>query len=221
MPRSRHRDPSEEDGEGCRRRCCKDESRVLRQSCNVVERSPSSGGCGGKRRCAEESRLSERMRASGAASRSSRAAARRAEPFAGTAPVVQEFVTRAVSFIFSNCGVQEPHSAERLEMAVSELEFVLERTAKLPITDLSLLRRRKMFKLAYAEGTDLFHMHRQGHHGGEGMAKQVMTFEDSNGSRNSRANFYETWRSAAHSGNTASATLLPGIFLKVKLSHLR
>ncbi|KXG23738.1 hypothetical protein SORBI_3008G133900 [Sorghum bicolor] len=50
---------------------------------------------------------------------------------------------------------QHKHNVERLKMAVSQLEFALERTGKLPITDVSLLDQRKMFKLAYVEGTDL------------------------------------------------------------------
>ncbi|WVZ73650.1 hypothetical protein U9M48_021935 [Paspalum notatum var. saurae] len=36
---------------------------------------------------------------------------------------------------------------ERLEMAVSDLELALERSAKLPITDIALLQRRNMIKL--------------------------------------------------------------------------
>jgi len=40
-------------------------------------------------------------------------------------------------------------------MALSELQFSLERTANLPITDISLLQRRKVLKLAYINGTDL------------------------------------------------------------------
>ncbi|GJN24387.1 hypothetical protein PR202_gb12125 [Eleusine coracana subsp. coracana] len=92
--------------------------------------------------------------------------------------VVQELVSRAISFIFSNREDQEPHSAERLEMAVSELEFVLERIAKLPITDLSLLCRRKIFKLAYDEGTDLLNMHRKGHQGGEGIWRSKLRRDD-------------------------------------------
>lgn len=82
--------------------------------------------------------------------------------------VIQDVVSRAISFMFGNSEEQAPdlHSTERLEMAVSELEFVLERTAKLPITDMSLLRRRKIFKLAYVEGVDLLKAHRQGHHHG-------------------------------------------------------
>lgn len=68
--------------------------------------------------------------------------------------------------MFGNSEEQAPdlHSAERLEVSVGELEFVLERTAKLPITDLYLLRRRKIFK---TNGTHLLSAHRQGNHHGE------------------------------------------------------
>lgn len=52
-------------------------------------------------------------------------------------------------------GKREEHNVERLKMAVSQLEFALERTRKLPITDVSLLNQRKMFKLAYIEATGL------------------------------------------------------------------
>jgi hypothetical protein len=96
--------------------------------------------------------------------------------------VVQEVVSRAISFVFGNRedqaqaphpqGPPHLHSAERLEMAVSDLEFVLERTAKLPITDLSLLHRRKIFKLAYAEGKDLLNKHRQEEGRGGEVAKR-------------------------------------------------
>ena len=45
-------------------------------------------------------------------------------------------------------------------MALSELEFALEISAKLPITDVSLLRHRKVFKHAYIEATHLFNKHK-------------------------------------------------------------
>ncbi|TVU40819.1 hypothetical protein EJB05_14298, partial [Eragrostis curvula] len=82
----------------------------------------------------------------------------------GTA-LAQEVVSRAVSFVLGNIEKasqdHKAHKAERLEIAVSELEFALERTGKLPITDLSLLHRRKMFKRAYIEGTGLLNKHKQ------------------------------------------------------------
>ncbi|OEL17221.1 hypothetical protein BAE44_0021760, partial [Dichanthelium oligosanthes] len=43
----------------------------------------------------------------------------------------------------------------KLEMSLTQLEFALERIAKMPITHVSLLRRVKMLKSAYAEGADL------------------------------------------------------------------
>ncbi|CAL4914293.1 unnamed protein product [Urochloa decumbens] len=54
-------------------------------------------------------------------------------------------------------------------MALSRLEFALERTARMPITHVSLLRRVKLLKSGHAEGTALLNKHkppppaRQGH----------------------------------------------------------
>ena len=56
--------------------------------------------------------------------------------------------------------VSRAHIIARLEMALSRLEFALERTGKMPITYVSLLRRRKIIKRAYAEGTDLLEKHK-------------------------------------------------------------
>lgn len=46
-------------------------------------------------------------------------------------------------------------------MAVSELEFALERAMELPIRHLSLLQRRKIIKRAYIEAMELLDKHRQ------------------------------------------------------------
>ncbi|KAG2639666.1 uncharacterized protein LOC120660815 [Panicum virgatum] len=45
-------------------------------------------------------------------------------------------------------------------MALSRLEFAHERTGKMPITYVSLLRRRKIIKRAYVEGTELLNNHK-------------------------------------------------------------
>ncbi|GJN24665.1 hypothetical protein PR202_gb12419 [Eleusine coracana subsp. coracana] len=76
--------------------------------------------------------------------------------------LVQEAVNRVSSFVFSKRDEQAPleHNVERLEMALSELEFALERSAKLPITDVALLRRRKLFKRAYEEASDVLNKHK-------------------------------------------------------------
>jgi hypothetical protein len=76
--------------------------------------------------------------------------------------IVQEGMSRAVSFMLGKYmeKASEGHNAERLEMALSELEFALERTAKLPITEASLLRRRKLLKRGYVEGIDLLKKHK-------------------------------------------------------------
>nr|CAB3456745.1 unnamed protein product [Digitaria exilis] len=76
--------------------------------------------------------------------------------------LVQEGLSKAVSFVLGKREekASEAVNAERLEMAVSELAFALERTAKLPVTDVSLLHRRKMIRRAYLEGTELLNKHR-------------------------------------------------------------
>ncbi|KAL6647139.1 hypothetical protein ACP70R_014576 [Stipagrostis hirtigluma subsp. patula] len=73
--------------------------------------------------------------------------------------VVQEAITRVSSIIFSKHEekASREHNIERLEMARSELEFAMERSGKLPITDVSLLRRRKVLKRAFEECSDVLH----------------------------------------------------------------
>ncbi|CAN6170754.1 unnamed protein product [Urochloa humidicola] len=76
--------------------------------------------------------------------------------------LVQEGLSKALSFIMGKREekASEGLSAEKLEMAVSEMEFALERTLKLPVTDVSLLHRRKMIRRAYLEGTQLLNKHK-------------------------------------------------------------
>ncbi|KAG2639675.1 hypothetical protein PVAP13_2KG076316 [Panicum virgatum] len=59
--------------------------------------------------------------------------------------VIQEAVSRVSSFVLGKREDKESKGRiiERLEMALAELEFALERSVKLPITDISLLHRRK------------------------------------------------------------------------------
>jgi uncharacterized protein YbcC (UPF0753/DUF2309 family) len=52
----------------------------------------------------------------------------------------------------------EGHSIERLEMC--SLNWNLLRSVKLPITDVSLLCRRKVLKHANVEGRNLLHKHK-------------------------------------------------------------
>ncbi|WVZ61694.1 hypothetical protein U9M48_011527 [Paspalum notatum var. saurae] len=76
----------------------------------------------------------------------------------------QEAVSRGFSFAWGKCENKElsqEHMMERLEMAVSELELALERSIKLPITDVSLLQRRQMIKCAYVQARELLHKHKQ------------------------------------------------------------
>ncbi|WVZ61692.1 hypothetical protein U9M48_011525, partial [Paspalum notatum var. saurae] len=78
--------------------------------------------------------------------------------------LVQEAVSRGVSFAWGNCenkALSPGHMMERLEMAISELELALERSLKLPITDVSLLQRRKMIKCAYVQAMELLDKHKQ------------------------------------------------------------
>ncbi|KAF8731316.1 hypothetical protein HU200_016370 [Digitaria exilis] len=73
--------------------------------------------------------------------------------------VVQEAISRVSSIIFRKHEerASRKHIIERLEMAHTELELALERSGKLPITDVSLLRRRKILKRAYKECGDVLH----------------------------------------------------------------
>jgi hypothetical protein len=57
---------------------------------------------------------------------------------------VQETVSRVTSYLFSKLDdskemASRGHYVERLEMAHTELELALERSARMPITDVSLL----------------------------------------------------------------------------------
>ncbi|WVZ61693.1 hypothetical protein U9M48_011526 [Paspalum notatum var. saurae] len=75
-----------------------------------------------------------------------------------------EAVSRGFSFAWGKCEskkLSQGHMMERLEMAVSELELALERSVKLPITDVSLLQRRKMIKCAYVQAMELLDKHKQ------------------------------------------------------------
>ena len=77
--------------------------------------------------------------------------------------IAQECVSRVSSYISTSKlddKVSIAHIIARLEMALSRLEFALERTGKMPITHVSLLRRRKIIRRAYVEGTDLLERHK-------------------------------------------------------------
>ena len=74
-------------------------------------------------------------------------------------PIVQEAISRVSSFISRKREEEESreHNIERLEMANTELELAIERSGKFPITDVSLLRRRKILKRALEECSDILH----------------------------------------------------------------
>lgn len=69
--------------------------------------------------------------------------------------VVQEVVSRGFSYVLGKrkerASMGMGDALEKLELAHSQLEFVLERSSKLPITNVSLLRRRMMIKHVYHE----------------------------------------------------------------------
>ncbi|KAJ1287578.1 hypothetical protein BS78_02G020800 [Paspalum vaginatum] len=77
--------------------------------------------------------------------------------------VLQEFVSQGISFVLGKRKMKDSqgHMMERLEMAASGLELALERSAKMPITDVSLLKRRRMLKRAYLEAMELLDKHKQ------------------------------------------------------------
>ncbi|XP_066393146.1 uncharacterized protein [Miscanthus floridulus] len=77
--------------------------------------------------------------------------------------LVQETVSRGVSFALGKREekASQGHLMERLEMAVSQLEFALERAQELRIRHLSLISRRKQIMSAYVEATELLDKHKQ------------------------------------------------------------
>lgn len=93
--------------------------------------------------------------------------------------VVQEAVSRGVSFVFGKREEEEKtpeaHTMDRLEMAASDLELALERSAKLPITDVSLIRRRKKIKRAYVEAMELLDKHKQAAAASAGREREQIT----------------------------------------------
>ncbi|KAL6880266.1 hypothetical protein ACP4OV_011831 [Aristida adscensionis] len=74
--------------------------------------------------------------------------------------VAQEVVSSAFSFVLDQRDkkASKEHSIERLEMAHTELELALERSRKFPLTDISLLRRRKILKRSLEECTNVLQM---------------------------------------------------------------
>ncbi|XP_066393021.1 uncharacterized protein [Miscanthus floridulus] len=77
--------------------------------------------------------------------------------------LVQETVSKGVSFALGKREekASQGHLMERLEMAVSQLEFALERAQERRIWHLSLICRRKQIKSAYVEATELLDKHKQ------------------------------------------------------------
>jgi len=84
--------------------------------------------------------------------------------------LAQEGVSRVFSSISAKFDdrASRAHNVRRLDIALSRMEYAFERTAKMPITCVSLLRRWKMLMSAYNEGVDLLNKHKlpaalQGH----------------------------------------------------------
>jgi ElaB/YqjD/DUF883 family membrane-anchored ribosome-binding protein len=77
--------------------------------------------------------------------------------------LVQEAISRVISFGFSRREekASQGHLMERLQMAANELELSLERSAKMPITDVSLFQCRKTIKRAYIEAMEQLDKHKQ------------------------------------------------------------
>ncbi|CAL5077063.1 unnamed protein product [Urochloa decumbens] len=71
--------------------------------------------------------------------------------------VVQELVSRGASFMLGKRKekASQGHYLERFRKAVKDVEFVLERTAKLPITEVSLLRNRIELKRDFIQAACL------------------------------------------------------------------
>lgn len=78
-----------------------------------------------------------------------------------TSAVVQEVVSGAFSSMRNSHeeSASQSHVLEILKMAYLELKFALERSRKMPITEVSLLQQRMMLKLAFEECRDLLHKH--------------------------------------------------------------
>ncbi|CAM0145202.1 unnamed protein product [Urochloa decumbens] len=78
--------------------------------------------------------------------------------------VIQEVVSRVSSFVLGkrkDNKESKGHIIERIEMALPELEFALEISMKLPITDVSLLHRRNMIKQGCMEAAILLDKHKR------------------------------------------------------------
>ncbi|XP_047052128.1 uncharacterized protein LOC124657657 [Lolium rigidum] len=73
--------------------------------------------------------------------------------------VVQEVVSGAFSFMRNTHEemVSQSHLIERLKWAHLELEFALERTQRMPMIEVSLLKMRMMIKQAFEESRDLLY----------------------------------------------------------------
>ncbi|CAN6170748.1 unnamed protein product [Urochloa humidicola] len=83
------------------------------------------------------------------------------------AAVVQEAVSRSVSMVLGKRKekTSQGQYVDRLRMTVKEVEFVMERTAKMPITEVSLLRDMFELKRDFIEAACLLssrHKKRQG-----------------------------------------------------------
>jgi hypothetical protein len=85
--------------------------------------------------------------------------------------VAQEGVSRVSSYITTKIDdkASRAHNLARLEMALSRLEFALERVRRMPITYISLIRSWNMFRRAYKDGVHLLNKHTlqalEGHEG--------------------------------------------------------
>ncbi|KAG2639668.1 hypothetical protein PVAP13_2KG021900 [Panicum virgatum] len=76
--------------------------------------------------------------------------------------LAQEGVSRVFSSISAKFDdrASRAHNVRRLDIALSRVEYAIERTAKMPITCVSLLRRWKMLMSVYNEGVHLLNKHK-------------------------------------------------------------
>jgi hypothetical protein len=99
--------------------------------------------------------------------------------------VAQEGVSRVSSYITTKIDdkASRAHNLARLEIALSRLEFALEKTRRMPITYVSLIRSRNKLMCVYKEGVGLLNKHKlQAPEGHEEAGQVVVTLPDSRSS---------------------------------------
>ncbi|TKW30263.1 hypothetical protein SEVIR_2G024000v4 [Setaria viridis] len=95
--------------------------------------------------------------------------------------VLQEMVSRGASLVLGKRKdkASQGHYLERLRKAIHEVEFVLERTAKLPITEVSLLRDRIELKRDFIQAASLLNRNKKRQAQGQQEISQAATSSSS------------------------------------------